>query len=106
MFTITEAAATQIRTASVEGDTIGMPLRVAAKRNEDKSIGYKMGFDDIEPNDVKVSMHETVIIIDPKSHELLDKATMDYVELEEGNFQFIFMNPEDPSYVPPGTNTN
>ena len=27
--------------------------------------------------------------------------TIDYVELEPGSWQFIFLNPNDPSYVPP-----
>jgi iron-sulfur cluster assembly protein len=27
--------------------------------------------------------------------------TMDYVELEPGSWQFIFMNPNDPNYKPP-----
>jgi len=32
---------------------------------------------------------------------LLDQATMDYVEIEPGQFHFIFLNPKDPNYRPP-----
>ena len=35
---------------------------------------------------------------------LLDAATLDYVELEPGEPQFIFLNPKDPTYVPPSGN--
>ena len=31
----------------------------------------------------------------------MEGATLDYVEIEPGDFNFIFMNPNDPSYVPP-----
>jgi len=41
-----------------------------------------------------------VIFIDPQSHELLEDATLDFVELEPGQFNFIFMNPLDPNYSP------
>ena len=32
---------------------------------------------------------------------MLRGATLDFVELEPGDFQFIFLNPNDPNYVPP-----
>jgi iron-sulfur cluster assembly protein len=37
----------------------------------------------------------------PEYVPLLDDATLDFVELEDGQRQFIFLNPKDPSYVPP-----
>ena len=41
------------------------------------------------------------VVVGPASTELLTEAVLDYVELEPGDFQFIFMNPSDPHYVPP-----
>ena len=32
---------------------------------------------------------------------LLEGTTLDYVELEPGEHQFIFMNPNDANYTPP-----
>ena len=31
----------------------------------------------------------------------LKNCTLDYVEIEKSNFQFIFLNPNDPDYNPP-----
>ena len=38
------------------------------------------------------------------SAELLDNTVLDFVELEPGKHQFIFMNPNDPGYTPPQEN--
>jgi iron-sulfur cluster assembly protein len=40
----------------------------------------------------------------PEFVPLLDTATLDFVELEAGESQFIFLNPKDPSFVPPQDN--
>jgi iron-sulfur cluster assembly protein len=37
----------------------------------------------------------------PEYVPLLDQATLDYVELESGQFHFIFLNPKDSGYHPP-----
>jgi iron-sulfur cluster assembly protein len=37
----------------------------------------------------------------PEQVPLLDEAVMDFVEIEAGAAQFIFMNPKDPHYQPP-----
>jgi iron-sulfur cluster assembly protein len=39
--------------------------------------------------------------MEPEYVPLLDETVLDYVELEQGDFQFIFLNPKDPSYKPP-----
>jgi iron-sulfur cluster assembly protein len=101
MFKITDEAAKQVKTASEQSDAAGMQLRIAAKANQDGSIEYGMGFDEERENDVKVANGDVVVIIDPTSNELLEDATMDYVEIEPGQFHFIFMNPLDPNYTPP-----
>jgi len=41
------------------------------------------------------------LVISKTSEPLLAGMTLDYVEIEPGNHQFIFMNPNDPNYNPP-----
>jgi iron-sulfur cluster assembly protein len=101
MMIVTEQAAEQIRAAAAQGEAQGMALRVAARRNPDGSIAYAMGFDAVVDNDTRISAHGVELVVGPTSTELLAEAVLDYVELEPGDFQFIFMNPNDPHYVPP-----
>ena len=35
------------------------------------------------------------------SLEICGGMTVDYVEMEKGQFNFIFLNPKDPNYVEP-----
>lgn len=94
MFTLTPAAAEQIKAAAVQGDATGMPLRVAARRAVDGSIEYGMGFD--EPADGEHPVLESdgvAVLIAPPSRELLEGATLDFVELETGELSFIFIPP-------------
>lgn len=100
MFNVTPTAATQIlRSARNQGGTSG--LRVAAKREQDGSIAYGMGFDDERDNDLVLECEGVTILIAPFSRDLLDGATLDFVELTPGEFQFIFINPND-QVPPPG----
>lgn len=84
------------------GGLQGGSLRVAAKRNQNGGVDYAMGFDDIQPDDAQVHWHGVTVVVAPTSTELLTGATLDYVELDDGSHEFIFMNPNDPEYVPPG----
>jgi len=104
MITVTEEAAKQIKISAKQGKTEGMPLRIAATRNEDDSIHYGMGFDDSKENDIAITSREIEIIVSPISAELLKDTVLDFVELEPGKHQFIFMNPNDPGYKPPQDN--
>ncbi len=101
MFSVTDNAAKQIRQAAEQSEAQNMALRIAAKANQDGSIEYGMGFDDPKENDIRVAADGVEILIDPPSNELLEEATLDYVEIEPGEMRFIFMNPLDPHYVPP-----
>ena len=91
MITITPAAAERIRFSAAEGKMDGLSMRIAAKRNEDGSIHYGMGFDD----------NELDVVVAESSQALLEGTTLDFVELEPDNWQFIFMNPNDKNYSPP-----
>ncbi len=102
MITITPAAAERIRYSAAEGKADGLPMRIAAKRNEDGSIHYGMGFDDNElEGDVHIKSAGVDIVVAESSQSLLEGTTLDFVELEPDNWQFIFMNPNDKNYSPP-----
>lgn len=101
MFKLTAAAAEQVLRAAKQGGTEGMPLRLAAAQSPDGSIDYRMGFDDLTDDDIRMNCSGIEIIMTPEQVPLLDQATMDYAEIESGQFHFIFLNPKDPTYQPP-----
>lgn len=101
MIEITPAAAAQIKLSMQEGESNDLFLRIAATRNDDNSIHYGMGFDETKDSDISVNSSDIDIIISPVSAELLKDTKLDYVELEAGKHQFIFLNPNDPEYTPP-----
>lgn len=101
MFQLTEAAAEQIRAAATQGGTEGMALRLAATTKEDGSFDYLMGFDDSKDEDISFKSEGIDIVMAPEYVPMLDEAILDYVEIEANNPQFIFLNPKDPTYVPP-----
>jgi len=102
MFTVTPAAAEQIRNSAKQGQMEGMPLRIAARQDTDGSLQYAMGFADAQTDeDLSCDSEGITIVISPSSYEFLKGTTLDYVEMEQGENHFIFMNPNDPNYVPP-----
>jgi iron-sulfur cluster assembly protein len=104
MIKVTPTAAKQIKLSAQQGKTEGLPLRVAATKNDDDSYHYGMGFDDAKEDDISVTSEGIEIIIAKVSVDLLKDTVLDFVELEPGKHQFIFMNPGDPEYVPPSKN--
>ena len=101
MIEITPQAAAQIKLSIQEGETDGLTLRIAATRNDDNSIHYGMGFDEPKESDISINSSGIDVIISPISSDLLKDTKLDYVELEAGKYQFIFLNPNDPEYTPP-----
>lgn len=101
MITISPSAAEQIRKSAEQTESVGMSLRIAAKVKIDESIDYGMGFDEPQEGDIHVNCEGVDIVIAPTSAEHLLGAHLDFVEIEPGNFNFIFQNPNDPSYKPP-----
>ncbi|NIP74107.1 MAG: iron-sulfur cluster assembly accessory protein [Gammaproteobacteria bacterium] len=101
MLKLTDNAIKQVLDAAEKADAQGMALRVAARYKEDGSIDYAMGFDTPTQEDARSNQGGVEVVVDPTSVELLEECTMDFVELEPGEMQFIFMNPNDPHYVPP-----
>jgi iron-sulfur cluster assembly protein len=96
MFKMTPAAAEQIRNAA-ENQSDCPTLRVAAKIDDDGEISYGMGFDEERENDLNLDCDGVPVLISPLSRDLLDEATLDFVELRPGEFQFVFINPKDGS---------
>ena len=99
MITLTKAAAKQVKVAMTETDAEGMSLRIAARRLQDGSFDYAMGFDDTDHNDSHARTQGVDIVVAPTSTELLQGATLDFVEID-GEHRFIFINPNDPSHTP------
>ena len=60
-----------------------------------------MGFDDAAEGDTKVAASGVTLLVSPGSVELLTGATLDYVEINPGEWRFIFSNPNDPSHKAP-----
>lgn len=101
MFRVTAAAASQVKTAAQQSGADGMALRLAAYRKPDGSIDYRMGFDEVTDDDILSRSEGVEIIMAPEYVPLLDEAVMDFVELDDGEQQFIFINPKDANYSPP-----
>ena len=99
--TLTEQAATQIREQLPENEE-GIALRLAVRKVEDGSLQYAMGFDvESREGDQRFSLRKVPVVVGADSLALARGMTVDFVELEPGKKQFIFLNPNDPSYVPP-----
>jgi len=101
MITITPEAATQIRQSAQQTGAQDVTLRIAARLDDKGVIEYGMGFDDKAEGDTQVVSEGINVLISPGSVELLTGATLDYVEINPGERQFIFVNPNDPSHKPP-----
>lgn len=101
MFKVTTAAAEQVLDAAKQGGTEGLALRLAAQQKPDGSIDYRMGFDDAKDEDIRVSSEGVEIVMAPEYVPLLDGTTMDFVEIEPGQFNFIFLNPKDANFSQP-----
>ncbi len=101
MFTLTSAAARQIQQAATDSGANDMALRIAAKPESDGSVQYGMGFDDATDNDMKLVLEGVAVLIAAQHQDLLDDTVLDFVELEPGEFNFIFVDasvaPERPA---------
>lgn len=96
MITVTPQAAEQILKSAA-----GASLRLAARLDDKGVIEYGMGFDEQAEGDALSVSNGVTLLVAPGSVELLTGATLDYVELNPGEWRFIFINPNDPSHKPP-----
>lgn len=99
--TFSDSAIVQIKKSMQEGGHGDIGLRLAAKVNPDESLEYGMGFDDPKEDDAQFERDGIKFMIAPDCLELLHGAHVDFVELDDGEFHFIFLNPNDPNFKPP-----
>ncbi len=90
MFTMTPGAAQQILAAAERSDAAGMALRVAARQQADGSLDYGMGFDEQREDDSPLQFEGLTVLIGPPSQPLLQDTVLDFVEMEPGEFSFVF----------------
>ena len=102
MITVTKEAANQVQVSAQQSQAQGLPLRVACERKADGSFHYAIGFADVEHDqDLHFTSEGIDIVVAPTSFDLINTMVIDYVELESGEKNFIFKNPNDPSYKAP-----
>lgn len=101
MITVTPTAAEQIGKSAAQSGAAGACLRLAARLDDKGVIEYGMGFDDKAEGDAQFESAGVTVLVSPGSVELLTGATLDYVELNPGEWRFIFINPNDPSHKAP-----
>lgn len=96
MIVVTPGAARQIRlSAGVPGDA-PVTLRVAARPSATGGIEFGMGFDEARSGDVELEVEGITLLVAPPSRDLLDEAVLDYLEVEPGEFRFVFARAEAP----------
>lgn len=99
MITVTPDAATQIQFSAKESGIQNAILRIAIKQLEDGSLHYAMGFDDaISDSDLRFETQGVELVIADSSQQYAQDMTIDYVELDNGEMNFIFLNPNDKNY--------
>jgi iron-sulfur cluster assembly protein len=101
MITVTPQAAERIAKSAAQAGAGEVSLRLAARLDDKGVIEYGMGLDDTAEGDTKVAANGITLLISPGSVELLTGATLDYVEINPGEWRFIFINPNDPSHKAP-----
>jgi iron-sulfur cluster assembly protein len=102
MITVTKEAAAQIQLSAKQSQAEGLPLRVACQRNDKGGLNYALGFADVEHDeDMHFNSEGIEIVVAPTSLDLVSNMVIDYVELDSGEKDFIFKNPNDPNFAPP-----
>jgi len=97
MFNLTPAAARKIQQAAQASGASELALRVAAKKDAEGELQYGMGFDDPHDEDMKLELEGVAVVINGESQELLFDTVLDFVELNPGEFNFIFIPTNHPS---------
>lgn len=90
MIEITKAAAERIRQSATESGMQAPVLRVAAQHASDGSVEFGMGFDQSRPGDTTAELEGVHVVVAARSRELLEGVVLDFVEVEPGDFRFIF----------------
>ncbi len=102
MIKLTEDAANQIL-EQIKTSGTDDPLRIAVTQHSKiKGFQYLMGFDTQQENDSLYESRGVSLIVNNEMSDILNGMEIDYVEIEGEEKQFIFKNPNDPNYKPPG----
>ena len=102
MIKLTEDAANQInKQLSNMGETPD-PLRIAITQHaKHKGFQYLMGFDTQTDQDSIFTVRDIQIIVHSDIVDIVNGMEIDFVEIEGEDSQFIFKNPNDPTYKAP-----
>lgn len=95
-FSITAPAVQEILAAAVRSDAVGMALRVAAQPAPD-GMDYGMGFDEAIGDDEVTVFSGLTVVVAARSRPWLEGTVLDYVEIEPGRHDFIFVAPARPT---------
>ncbi len=90
MITVTAAAVARIRDSARESGLETAVLRVAAREGGDGTVEFGMGFDQSRPGDQVTEVDGVYLVVAPASADLLEGVRLDFVEIEPGDFRFVF----------------
>jgi iron-sulfur cluster assembly protein len=96
MISLTAAAADRIREQGAGEGEEPVHLRVAARVDERGAIEFGMGFDEPRAGDAQVACEGVVLLVAPASRELLEDVILDYLEVEPGEYRFVFARGNEP----------
>src|SRR2546426_1209013 len=92
MITLTENAASQIKTLLKDQDAPGKALRVYVEAGGCSGMEYGMAFDEKKADDEVISQDGVSVVIDPMSANFLKGSVIDYVDSLQGS-GFKIQNP-------------
>ena len=99
MIKLTEDAANQITAQIKASGGEADPLRVAVTQHANhKGFQYLIGFDKKTENDTIYDVRDIKLIVHNDLLDLVKGMEIDFVEIEGEDNQFIFKNPNDPTY--------
>ena len=105
MLTLTPSAAQEILAAAARSNAAGMALRVAARQIAGGAIEYGMGFDEERDDDEPAEFGGLKVVVASPSLPLLEETVLDFVEIEPGRHDFIFIPPTEPARAASGCAT-
>jgi len=98
MITVSPNAASQIELSAQQSSLPNAVMRVAIRKLDDGSFHYALGFDDaISAQDIQFKSQGINLVASPESLNLGRELIIDFVELDSGEKNFIFINPGDPN---------
>ena len=98
MITISKNAASQIEYSAEHAGITNAVMRIAIRKLDDGSYHYALGFDDaFSAQDIQFKSQGVDLVVSPESLNLGRELIVDYVELDSGDKNFIFINPADPN---------